>query len=119
MDTKPAMDAIVAVLSRARLRLTEETATQESIEAALRNAGIECTREVRLSASDIIDVMAGRIGIEIKVKGSPTAIFRQIERYAKHDEIDGLILATNKAMRLPPAINGKPCRVISLGMGWL
>ncbi len=56
--------------------------------------------------------------IEVKIKGNAKQIFKLCERYCQFP-IAGLVLITNKAMGFPKEINGKPCYVINLGMGWL
>ena len=114
-----AMDPVCRVVERARINLSTEKAAQANIAAALLAAGTPFVREHRLSGRDIVDLFAQGIGIEVKISGSARAIFRQLERYAEHDDIRGLILATNRAMSLPSTINGKPAIVASLGRGWL
>lgn len=78
-------------------------------------------REYRLSDKDIIDFFYKEIGlgIEVKIKGTPRNIYRQLERYAAHDEIKVLFLVTCKTMGLPAFINDKPVYLISLGSAWL
>src|SRR4051812_30355971 len=51
-----------------------------------------------------------RIGVELKVQGSPTAVLRQLYRYTLSPTIDSLILVTAR-IRLAPLssmLNGKP-----------
>lgn len=62
----------------------------------------------------IIDFMIDDIGVEIKIKGSPLEIFRQIERYALHPSINHVVLITNVTMTLPETVNGKPAHIIYL-----
>ena len=121
MSTK--LHATAFAIQRAPISLSTETKAQIDIHTALTKARLSFDREFRLSAEDRIDFI-GRddcsgIGIEVKISGSSRAIFRQIERYAEHEEVRALVLATNRAMRLPDTINGKPVVVASLGGGWL
>ena len=46
-------------------------------------------------------------------------VFRQLKRYAAHDEVNELVLVTNLSMGLPPEIDGKPTYYASLGVAWL
>ena len=106
-------------LSTTRFDLGNEKKLQHQIEEKLKNAMIEHRREVSLSKESIIDFLVGDIGIEIKIKGSAKAIYRQCERYCAFDEIKALVLLTNKIMRLPAQINNKNTYVINLGKAWL
>jgi hypothetical protein len=61
------------------------------------------------------------IGIELKVKGSPTEVIRQLHRYAQSPEIHALILVTGRS-RLSPntdELNGKPLITASVWQGQL
>ena len=114
-----AAQAIVTLLRGKRLRLDNEKLLQAQVADVLAAGQIKATREVRLAPGDIIDVLAGAVGIEIKIKGQRRAIYRQCERYCGHKSIEALILITNAAMGMPASINGKPVLVVSLGTGWL
>lgn len=54
--------------------------------------------EHALSAGDRIDYFLPQygIGIEVKVKGSPLQVGRQLERYASHPQIKHLVLITTR-----------------------
>ena len=111
---------LMALLSRGRFPLHAESATQASIEAFLTSHGVTFAREVSLTPADRIDFMVGDIGVEVKCnRANKPAIYRQLVRYALRHEVAALILATNKAMGLPPLIEGKPVYYLSLGRGWL
>lgn len=58
--------------------------------------------------------MIGGVVVEVKLKGSPTAIYRQLERYAKHECVTAILLVTARSMTLPVQIFGKPAAVSSL-----
>lgn len=107
------------ILSRHRFDVSTETVLQEQIAAAFTAAGIEFQREKVLSAQDRIDFMVGTLGIEVKIKGSPSAIYRQCNRYCALPEISELLLVTGRAMGLPGEIEGKPCYLLNLGRSWL
>lgn len=76
-------------------------------------------KEYPLAGAGIIDFFIGGPGIEVKIKGSPMGIYRQLERYAKHPEVTELILITAKSMTLPETIEGKPANFIQLSKAWL
>ena len=111
---------VVRFLSTRRFSLSDEKALQVEMFAALVAGGFDAKREVTLGVGDIIDfTIDGHIGIEVKIKGAKRAIFHQVERYAAHDSIHELILASNVAMGFPPSINGKPTYFLHLGRAWL
>lgn len=111
---------IVHLLTTHRLPLSDEKALQAAIATMLADACLAHQREVRLAPGDIVDFMvAAGIAIEVKIKGSRRAIFKQIARYAQHAEVREIVLATNVPMGLPEEINGKPVAIAALGRGWL
>lgn len=110
---------IIRLLSSVRLQLRRESALQQQIESVFIGAGLPFEREVRLSASDRIDFMVGDVGVEVKVGGSRRAIYEQLVRYAKHESIQALILATGVATVLPREIEGKPVYIANLSVAWL
>jgi hypothetical protein len=111
---------VVRALRQARLRVSNEGALQRSIAAVLDQIGVDYGREHRLSAADRPDfLVAGDIVIEAKVKYAKRSIYRQLQRYAEHDNVGAIILVSNTAMGLPVAINGKPIYVVSTGMAYL
>lgn len=86
----------------------------------LQRAGIEFIREPRLSARDIPDFMIGGIALEVKLKGARKKdVFRQLCRYAEHENVTAVVLVSNITMGLPPEINGKSIYFIALGKAWL
>lgn len=113
------MQNIKAIIEQHRLPLTDEKVTQAAIANALELAGVSFEREVRLSDADIVDFMVGNIAIEVKIKGAKAAIYRQLERYAEHDNVSSILLVTSRSMHLPALINGKPTLVASLSRGWM
>ncbi|WP_210387821.1 hypothetical protein [Mesorhizobium sp. L-8-10] len=110
---------IFKALSGKRFTLSDEKRLQEEVQEVLDQEGIEYAREHRLNQSDIIDFRCGPVGIEIKIKGGKRDIYNQIERYAKHDCLEELILVTNVATGFPPELNGKPVYVLNLARAWL
>ena len=79
-------------------------------------------RERALSRRDrpdfIVDVDGLSVAIEVKVAGARSAVLRQLGRYAEHDQIDAIILASGRrvlAAGIPEIIHAKPVLAIHLG----
>ncbi|HTK34567.1 MAG TPA: hypothetical protein VL358_04665 [Caulobacteraceae bacterium] len=113
-------------IAMARCSLTRETTTHVELDGYLRRVlapGVLIEREVRLSPADRPDfVIDGRIVVEVKLKrpgNRPETVLRQLGRYAEHDGVEAIILASNLAMTVPAALNGKPVLFVSLGRAWL
>jgi hypothetical protein len=112
--------AIAEILGSRRLSMNSERQLQAEILAALEGAGIEVTPEVRLDAHSRIDFLAGGTGIEAKIGGGRLAVWRQCQRYARHERIDALILVGSVPMPADLAdCEGKPFRFVSVGRSWL
>lgn len=111
-----AYDAITALIGGHRFRFCDEGQLQEGIAGVLADAGIAAVREVRLSDHDRIDFLAGPVGIEVKIAGTPAAVARQLRRYAACPQVQALILVTNRARHraLAGRIDGKAVRVVWL-----
>lgn len=117
-------DLIEAALLRHRLPFGDELACQRAVGVILADMQIDHEREVQVSGSrGRIDfyIPAERLGIELKVKGSPSEVVRQLSRYAAAPEIESLMLVTGRAAlgRLPDRLNGKPLRVVATWRGGL
>lgn len=109
-------ETILARLRQYQFFYSTEDNLQEAVERALTDASIPCEREVRFNANDRIDVLAGDIGIEVKIKGSAAAVLRQMHRYAQLERISALILVTTKhGHRMPAKMNGKPVYRLVVG----
>lgn len=118
--TLAAHKKVAAVLGRFRFDLGNEARCQTAIGLALDTAGVSFQREAVLSDTDRIDFLCqGGVGIEVKVKGSALEVLRQLERYARHETVTALVLATARSMGMPAEINGKPVLVVNLGRAWL
>lgn len=127
------LHVILDALGGKRFPLEDEKQTQAAISKVLDDTFDHWSREVRI-AGGIIDFVVGvyepsppplrsvrlvSIGIEVKLKGTPRDIARQLRGYAAEDGLDGLVLVTAKAMALPGMIGGKPVAVFDLGRAWL
>ncbi|WP_072389751.1 hypothetical protein [Hyphomicrobium sp. CS1GBMeth3] len=113
------IDAVTAVLAGKRFPLEDEIRTQAAISTALRAKFGALVEREAMAPGGRIDFKVADIGIEVKIKGSTGAIFRQFCRYAQASDLGGLILITSKAIDLPSTILGKPCRVLNMGAAWL
>jgi FtsP/CotA-like multicopper oxidase with cupredoxin domain len=111
---------VVSQLRTWRFAVSREVHLQVSIADALTAGGFPFEREARLAPGERIDFLVdARIGIEAKTRCDKRKIYRQLERYAKIDAVEALILVTGTAMGLPGTINGKPLFYVSLGRSGL
>jgi hypothetical protein len=111
------LDALHTFFSSFGYCTETEELLQQAVEKLLRGAGIDYAAQFRLSASDRVDVLVGRVGIELKIKGRNAEIVRQLHRYVQHDAIDGILLITSRArhQQIPDRLNGKTIRVLWVG----
>ena len=109
------LDDIVAAIRAHRFAYIDEDELQQGIAAVL--SPFDAEREVRLDSRCRIDLLAGRVGIEVKVGGSAAALLRQVERYAEQDALAALVVVTSRVRHLQPVdeANGKPVRWITVG----
>ena len=114
-----AVEKVISTIQSHRFRYSEEEDLQEGIAAVLTAAGLDVQREVHLDERDRIDLLVGSIGIEVKVAGSAEDAFRQLARYARHPEIEHLVLVTSQYQRLVKEVAGKPLTTISLALAAL
>jgi hypothetical protein len=117
-------EKINLLLSKKRFLLTNEKLLQVQLNEIFEKAKAsgnfpEFTREHHFNKKDIVDFFANGAAIEIKIKGGPMSIYRQLDRYAAHENVTEIILITNKAMTLPALINGKPANLVNLSLAWL
>lgn len=104
------------LVSGCRFTYSGETALQDALEVLLAEARHAVLREVRLSATDRIDFLVDRCGVEVKVKGTAAAVQRQLQRYARSPLVDELLLVTttHRHLDMPPELGGKPLTVAAL-----
>ena len=110
-------EAVIAVLAAHRFTYNAESQLQAGVSEALTNSGVPCQREAVLSATDRIDLLAGTVGVEVKVRGAAAAVFRQLQRYAHSPAVTELVLVTTRVEHatLPPTCAGVPLRVHVVG----
>ena len=85
----------------------------------LTEAGLPFTHEAKLAPGCRIDYLVDTIGIEIK-KGKPdaSAVRKQLMRYAACDGVSSIVLLTQRSVRIPKTVMGKPVHVIVLNQLW-
>ena len=89
------------------------------VASRLTEAGLPFVHEAVIGKGCRIDFLVGGIGVEIK-KGKPAAaaLLPQLRRYAACEAVTGLIVLTQRSVRLPDALSGKPVRQLTLSQLW-
>jgi hypothetical protein len=106
---------VVDVLSSTRYpACPDEYALQAAAAARLQTTGAPVEREVVLSATDRPDLLVGGVCVEVKVAGAASQVLAQLKRYARHPQVESLVLLTRRAQhrKLPAALDGKPLTVV-------
>ncbi len=114
------MEAVAAALMELRSPIAlYETDIHACVGQQLEAAGFPCVHEAKIAMGCRIDFLVGTVGVEIK-KGKPSAatLTAQLQRYAACDAVDGLIVLTERTVRLPKTLLGKPVRLITLSQLW-
>lgn len=107
---------IARVIRAHRFRYSSEEELQDGLAQALAAAGLPVEREVRLDSRNRIDIVVGRVGVEVKIDGSSSNVSRQCERYLQSDLLDGLVLVTSRVRHVHVGLTpeGKEFRVVTL-----
>lgn len=114
------IEALVSIIRASRVDLSTEKRAQADLESVLQQAGVTYEREVRLSPQDIVDFLIDGIAVELKIKSANKKdVYRQLCRYATHERVKCILLASNLSMGLPEQISGKDVYFVRLGEGWL
>ena len=111
---------IIGALSAVRMPAQpEEYDIHAQVASALDAAGLPFEHEYKLGPRCRIDFRVGRVGIEVK-KGRPASsdLAKQLGRYLASDELDAVIVVTQRVTRVPESICGKPVYLISLNRLW-
>lgn len=115
------LELVLGVLARTRFCWATEDDLQRALAAALDATGLEVRREVRLDKHCRIDLVVGRVGIEVKVAGSWRDVARQVSRYRDSEYLDAVVVVTSKPLhrrlveKLPVSMAGKPVVVHRAG----
>ena len=114
------MEHIINAISALRAPLQQgEYDLHRLVMDALDVASIPWEHEVKLAPRCRIDLLCGSVGIEIKRgKVEPARVKEQLRKYAACEQVQGLILVTEKTVPLPHMMNGKPVRLICLNRLW-
>lgn len=107
------VQAIARMLSAQRPNVTTEAQLVDVIVGVLTDCKLEPLREVILTPTERVDLMVADIVIEVKVGGQSSEALRQVNRYAKHPSVGGIVLATNRMTIFSrastmPSVAGKP-----------
>lgn len=98
-------EQIVSVLRMYRIPLYPEVECQNAVGSILKEHSINFEKEFKLSVKSRIDFLCeGGVGIEIKVGGRTSDVFRQLKRYEAEPQIQELILITRKVVRVTGAM---------------
>ena len=111
---------IIGALSAVRMPAQpEEYDIHAQVASALGAARLPFEHEYKLGPRCRIDFRVGRVGIEVK-KGRPASsdLAKQLGRYLASDELDAVIVVTQRVTRVPESIGGKPVYLISLNRLW-
>jgi hypothetical protein len=111
---------LLSALSTLRLPpQADEFALQGEVEKALQREGIEYRREARLGPSARVDFLCGHVAVEVKrVRPTRAALLRQLLRYAASNEVSSFIVVSERSLRLPGSIGGKPLYLLTLSKLW-
>ena len=114
------MQHIIEAISTLRAPLQQgECDLHRLVMDALDAAFIPWEHEVKLAPRCRIDLMCGGVGIEIKRGQVDKArLLLQLRKYADCEQVEALILVTEKTVALPRTIHGKPVRLVCLNRLW-
>jgi hypothetical protein len=109
-----------ALIESKHFTYQNEHELQLGIETTLGGALIPYEREFRLTATERPDFLVwGCLAIEVKVDGGPSTVLRQLERYARYEVVEGIMLVTRRMqhLTLPATILDKPLSIVPLTQG--
>lgn len=116
MATPEQIRAVQAAVRAKRFIYNNEKHLQVMLAATFSDAGIPARAEHPLGNGRVDFMLWEDVALEVKVKGSPAAVLRQLQRYAADPACGALVLVTGrrKLGAVPPVLEGKPVFVISL-----
>ena len=116
MEREWVLDAVRTVRCSAA---DTEVQLHEQVLSALRLAGLAPEHEVGVAKGCRIDILCGGVGIEIKKsRPVPSALLRQLTRYAACPQIEELIVIAPRGVNLPKAVGGKRVTMVALERLW-
>lgn len=99
-------------------RFSSERVLQDDLGAILALLGVSVLREFTLGSAGRVDFYLPTLslGIEVKTKGTWTALIRQLRRYAERPEVKSLLVVTSRVRlaQLPDTLAGKPILALHL-----
>lgn len=114
----PGVEGLVTILRQHRFHFQHEKDLQDGIAQVLSEKKVWFEREREIAPGCKIDfLVSALVGIEVKVDGSPSAVTRQLYRYARSPVIHDLILVTSRvklACGLPTRMADKGLWVVPL-----
>lgn len=116
------VQSIVEAIKTHKFIYNTEKQLQDGIAQVLGEKNIPFEREKRIGEGLVIDfLVAGYIGLEVKTKGSPSEVARQLLAYAGCESVRELVLVTGRARlgRLPEELLGKKIHIITLWENFL
>lgn len=94
-------ERVVEALGAHLLVGRSELPVQDLVADILQAAGFVVEREPRLSQHDCPDfVVGGRVVVEVKRKTPRNAVLRQLGRYAGHEQVQAIVLASTSSATL-------------------
>lgn len=111
------LERVSRILASTRFSCLNEAELQTAVQRTLDAGGVTYQREHRLSRRDRVDfLIEGGLALELKVRTSKKNALSQVLRYAEHDAVSAVLVAstTHLAINLPGEAHGKPLRTIHL-----
>ncbi len=106
-------DDVARAVSGRGYRFADEHGLHDLLVGALSHLG-PVEREVVVPGAGRIDLAVGRVGVEVKVAGTPAAVDRQLARYRASGAFDAVVLVTTRPVHLSLSDPGGtvPLRVV-------
>lgn len=92
--------AIAETIRRYRFVYNGEAELQAAIREALERDGFHVETEARISDDCRVDLLVGRVAVEVKVAGTTVEVGRQVRRYLATGVLDEIVLATRRVSHL-------------------
>lgn len=114
MRSTETVERILALCRTLRPRTANEKVLQDALEPLFRESFSTVDREAKLDPKSVVDFLVEEtVAVEVKVDGSPLPVMRQLQRYAKSDRVEQIVLVTTrrKLMAVAPRLRGKPIHI--------